>query len=270
MLLPGSRVPAADRTCRATEYAIHPDVLAKLPKDRPRIADVGTGTGVWLVEAAKSLPPSADLRGFDISSDQFPSSAQLPSNIALDVLNAKQEPPKELHGTFDLVHLRLLLAVMHAADWKTVASNIMKLLKPGGAIQWGEPHMKSGGHFRNGAKAMDIKKTAMYKLRMAFLDDLGHMINDFGLDTFERAWTELCMQDISTDIVATDRDASLRKSFTETTMGGHIGWARTKAKALGGQGFWTEEEVDQVDEQIQRETEDGEYCTYLSVREIVC
>ncbi|KAF2274475.1 uncharacterized protein EI97DRAFT_422071 [Westerdykella ornata] len=36
-------------------YLLHPTVRNALPEDA-RIADIGTGTGIWLAEIAKNLP----------------------------------------------------------------------------------------------------------------------------------------------------------------------------------------------------------------------
>ncbi|KUI58307.1 hypothetical protein VP1G_05593 [Cytospora mali] len=61
-------------------YVVHP----KIPIDKPdlRVADVGTGTGIWLFGVRELIPRSARLEGFDISFNAAPPAETLPSNVA--------------------------------------------------------------------------------------------------------------------------------------------------------------------------------------------
>lgn len=75
------------------------------------IADVGTGTGIWLEEVRRELEDTQDRKavqyiGFDISPDQFPSH----KHPALEyvVHDAVTSFPEQYHERFDLVHLRFL------------------------------------------------------------------------------------------------------------------------------------------------------------------
>lgn len=70
------------------------------------------------------------LYGFDISDSQYPHAAHLPRNIKLEVLdNLQPEPPKELHGTFDIVHLRLWLGGVPDGDPTALLKHATKLLR---------------------------------------------------------------------------------------------------------------------------------------------
>ncbi|KAJ5773340.1 Major facilitator superfamily domain general substrate transporter [Penicillium paradoxum] len=118
---------------------IHPSIT----KDLTAVADLGTGTGVWLEDVAELLPnKSAYLHGFDISSDQYPPGHEIPrlgqKPIQLSVHNALHSFPPEHHGRYDLVHIRLLTAGLKQADYTTVLVNARALLKPNGWIQWEE------------------------------------------------------------------------------------------------------------------------------------
>ncbi|KAF7934066.1 uncharacterized protein EAE97_008426 [Botrytis byssoidea] len=59
-------------------YLLHPSIPPPPPRPKYRVADLGTGTGIWPLDLARRLPPTAQLCGFDISSAQFPPS-QLPT-----------------------------------------------------------------------------------------------------------------------------------------------------------------------------------------------
>ncbi|KAJ5089837.1 hypothetical protein N7532_008521 [Penicillium argentinense] len=120
---------------------IHPSI----PKNSIlAVADLGTGTGIWLEELAKNLPAVSplDLQGFDISPSQFPPSHELhgPRNerIPLAVHDSLKPYPSEHQGRYDLVHIRLLTAGLKRDDYATVLKNARDLLKPHGYIQWEE------------------------------------------------------------------------------------------------------------------------------------
>ncbi len=136
-------------------YLVPPDVeayLQDLIKERtvaPRdgtapveppvsVVDVGTGTGVWLVDLASNLPPTARLDGFDINTTKFRPASALPPNVSLQHANALEPFPAALHEQYDLVHVRLLVLGLKPADWQPIAQNIMALLRPGGYLVWEE------------------------------------------------------------------------------------------------------------------------------------
>lgn len=110
--------------------------LSTLPA--PGVADVGTGTGGWLADLARQLPPTSSLYGFDIDTDKFVPADKLPSNITLEAGNALEPLPEEHHGKYDVVHARLLMYALKKDDWEIVARNMFTLLKPGGWLLWEE------------------------------------------------------------------------------------------------------------------------------------
>ncbi|EFZ04275.2 LaeA-like methyltransferase [Metarhizium robertsii ARSEF 23] len=117
-----------------------------IPRDQiKRIADVGTGTGIWLQQASRSLntaatadseaPPVACV-GFDISDAHFPSAPR--ENMTFVKHDMLKPFPQEYRGTFDLVHLRLMVLALKKEQIATAAENAAALLKPGGYVQWSE------------------------------------------------------------------------------------------------------------------------------------
>lgn len=120
-------------------YNIHPSIDLSSPN--LAIADVGTGTGIWLHDVHRQLP-NAELHGFDISDEQYPAAGFLPPNMSLRHLNILQDIPPEYVGKYDLVHARLLVQVVNQAggDPRPIIQNVMKMLKPGGFLQWEEPN----------------------------------------------------------------------------------------------------------------------------------
>ncbi|KAF2762993.1 hypothetical protein EJ05DRAFT_506638 [Pseudovirgaria hyperparasitica] len=127
-----------------------------------RIADVGCGNGsvlsnffstnckaiitytssAWLLETYRSLP--ANIRenvlfeGIDIAHDYLPMGDDIPSTFKFSEWDVYTEPPAELIGQFDIVHIRLFVIVVRDNDPCTMIRNAVRLLKPGGYLQWDE------------------------------------------------------------------------------------------------------------------------------------
>ena len=83
-------------------YYLHPEV--KPSTTAPRIADLATGTGIWLCELAPAYP-QAELHGFDISDKMFPSQESIPSNVKLHTADIKKSFDQAWLGYFDVVNI---------------------------------------------------------------------------------------------------------------------------------------------------------------------
>ncbi|KAI1326791.1 hypothetical protein F5Y16DRAFT_374048 [Xylariaceae sp. FL0255] len=104
----------------------------------PKVLDLATGTGIWLLSVAKELPSDAELVGLDFDTTKFPPPAELPNNVSLRKANMFEPFPDELLGTFDVVNVRLIIFALKAGDGLDLVKNIMTLLKPGGWVVWTE------------------------------------------------------------------------------------------------------------------------------------
>ncbi|KAK0635959.1 hypothetical protein B0T17DRAFT_650863 [Bombardia bombarda] len=116
-------------------YNIHP----KIPHHQKslKIADVGTGTGIWLLDVASQLDPSAELYGLDCDISQVAPKEWLPENLTLREWSVFDDVPEDLAGKFDIMNIRLFILVI-SDDPRPVIQRLLKLLKPGGYLQWGE------------------------------------------------------------------------------------------------------------------------------------
>ncbi|OTA64768.1 hypothetical protein K449DRAFT_411371 [Hypoxylon sp. EC38] len=120
----------------ALKFNIHPTILSSLSKTAV-IADVASGSGIWLVDLSRELP-EARLDGFDYNIRQAPHPQWLPSNVKIRRWNVFEEVPDDLDGKYDYVHTRLLALIVENKNPRPILRNLFKLLKPGGYLQWDE------------------------------------------------------------------------------------------------------------------------------------
>src|SRR5256885_774118 len=81
-------------------FLIHPNIPDPGPESK--IADIGTGTGIWLLGVAKAVPPTCRLVGFDATSSSFPPPSTVPSNVSFKIQDMHRPFPESEVGTYDL------------------------------------------------------------------------------------------------------------------------------------------------------------------------
>ncbi|KAF9888042.1 hypothetical protein FE257_009306 [Aspergillus nanangensis] len=163
-----------------TGYILHPQIPIT---DNMRVAELGTGTGIWLCEAAKELPSTTQLDGFDISSEQFPNERQCPPNLTFDLMDSYLDPPLSLVGQYDVVHLRMWASNMKNGDSGPILRHAMQLLKPGGFLQWEEADLTN--QVILGEKARDFETGVNKLFRQAGLD---YRIQAYNFDFMSISW----------------------------------------------------------------------------------
>ncbi|RYP61548.1 hypothetical protein DL769_007648 [Monosporascus sp. CRB-8-3] len=118
----------------------------KIPRDKKflKVADIATGTGVWLLDLHTQLDPvtETELVGFDVDINQVGPKEWLPNNLSIREWSVFDDVPEDLVGTFDIVNVRLIVFVIEE-DPAPVLRNLTKLLKPGGYLQWCEIDLES-------------------------------------------------------------------------------------------------------------------------------
>ena len=126
-------------------FNLHPTIASNLPSPTdgiktatpPKIADVACGSGAWLRDVAEVLS-HASFDGFDLSLAQCPPSQWLPSNIELHEWNLFNAPRVDMLACYDVVHTRLIFTVVEKEDPRPIIRNLLRMLKPGGYLQWDE------------------------------------------------------------------------------------------------------------------------------------
>ncbi|PLB55571.1 Zn-dependent exopeptidase [Aspergillus steynii IBT 23096] len=112
------------------------------------IADVATGTGLWLTSLPKYLRSidnhnrsTRTLHGFDISADQFPSSTKTTDpgyEVQFLVHDIRDRFPESYRGRYDLVNVGHLIAALREEEYAVAVRNLFEILKPNGHLQWTE------------------------------------------------------------------------------------------------------------------------------------
>lgn len=114
--------------------ALHLSPIGEYPQ---RILDVGTGSGIWAMQAA-DFYASAEIIGFDISPVQ---PNWVPPNLQFEADDLEQEwlwKP----NSFDLIHCRFMF--MSVRDWPAMLAQAYHTLKPGGYIELSELDLNPG------------------------------------------------------------------------------------------------------------------------------
>ncbi|GIZ48142.1 hypothetical protein CKM354_001121500 [Cercospora kikuchii] len=121
-------------------YHLHPSIPIS---DNTIIADIGCGNGIWSVELAKQLPTGAKIESSDISLAQCPPRGWWPSNVTFSELDIFAPLTEQLVGRFDVVNIRHFICVVQSGDPTKLITALVKLLKPGGYLQWQEFDLSS-------------------------------------------------------------------------------------------------------------------------------
>lgn len=92
-----------------------------------RIADVGTGTVIFLLDIANDFPSSVKFHGFDITGVHFPDK-DVPENVSFHQHDMREAFSEEFLGKFDLVCLRLVVLGLRGDEWELAIKNLIALL----------------------------------------------------------------------------------------------------------------------------------------------
>lgn len=236
---------------RILGYSLHPIVRQQLEKAAsPRIADIGTGTGAFLLALGTEFP-SATLDGFDISDTQFPGGRELPANISFHVADMKRPFPQELLGTYDVVHIRLVVAAMNPDEWRPTYQNILTLLKPGGAVQWEECNFNETKYVRAASLPTEpYVASAGQRLTELFLGGMqtrgSHGWNELPQIAASDSFTSATY----TDVTSNNRLPEVGDALSRNGLSATLGYVR-RARRL------PEEEIDELERKAHAEVDAG-------------
>lgn len=221
-----------------------------------RVADVATGTGVFL-RLLNSEMPTSNYVGFDISPNLFPDPKDLPSNIKLQILDAKEPVPEHLRHKFDLVHVSLLAAGVDSSEWPLVVSNAVRLLKSGGWLQWTECNWASARCLKGElGSRIDVSE----RWRKGFADALGERFSS-SFSTLAENMRSAGLGSVSIDVVSSDRVTETRERMTRNNMKAVMAWAAMMIER-GSIGSVTLDEFAGEESKVEEEIQTGCYVRY--------
>ncbi|KAL8685248.1 MAG: hypothetical protein Q9218_007882 [Villophora microphyllina] len=120
-------------------FLIHPKVEIRAKPGQLRIAEVGTRTGIWLIDLAKKLGPSVQLDGFDYDLSLAPPIDWLPKNVALYKSANFNWIEDKFLGSYDVVRVGNIANHVFDNDPGSLMEKFIAMLKPGGYLQWNQP-----------------------------------------------------------------------------------------------------------------------------------
>jgi len=250
-------------TTKTLGFLIHPNIPVASPT--LKIADIGAGSGIWLLDVAKSLPSTCHFTGFDFTSSAFPPPQTWPSNVTFKIQDMFLPFPAPEIGTYDVVAVRFVSSAAARAEWVGAIANLMTLLKPGGWLQWIDScnfalYNSVAGTSR--AACQEIYD-GLEPFRCKIDPVIGLMMRESKNTRREDVFRELGLVDVHEDVFSTDRlqdpELKLRSKGTRNIVVCFLG-CLGELVAVEGSG-WTNERIERVKEEAIKEIDNGIYHT---------
>ncbi|KAK4129176.1 hypothetical protein N657DRAFT_639743 [Parathielavia appendiculata] len=245
-----------------------------------KIADIGTGTAIWLLDVAKTLSATTTpttttchLTGYDISASAFPPPQTLPPNVSLRTHDMRVPFPDAELGTYDLVAVRFVSSASTRREWARAVTNIAALLKPGvGWLQWIDScnfalYNSVPGTSRGACREIyDGVQSAFVPARGGDEGDevvIGLMMREAGDVRREEVFRDAGLVDVHEDVFSTDRlqepELELREKGTRNIIVCFLGCLEGLVGVEGS--GWTSERIARVKQDAMREVDQGVYHT---------
>jgi ubiquinone/menaquinone biosynthesis C-methylase UbiE len=244
-------------------FLIHPNIPPISPN--LKIADIGTGTGIWLLDVAKSLPPTCQLTGFDVTSSAWPPSQTLPPNVSFKIQDMLLPFPASEIGTYDVVAVRFVSGATTRAEWAHSIKNLVTLLKPGGWLQWIESCNFSLYNSVAGTSRAACQEIydGLEPFRSKEDVVIGMMMRERKNVRREDVFREVGLVDVHEDVFSTDRlqdpELQLRDKGTRNAIVCFLGCLEDLVGVEGS--GWSKERIERVKEAAMREVDKGVYHT---------
>lgn len=126
---------------------------------------------------ASQLPPTAILRGIDISADLFPKS--LPWNVSFSQCSVTNLPTAWA-GTFHFVRQHLLATALAREEWSEVLRGSYRVLSPGGWVQLSEVAGWYAGPATTRLWSAVVKHYEIRGIDLQIVDSLPNLLEEAG------------------------------------------------------------------------------------------
>jgi SAM-dependent methyltransferase len=258
-------------TTKTLGFLIHPNIQLDTSSPTLKVADIGTGTGIWLLDVAATLPLTCQLTGYDVSPSGFPPPETLPANVSFRTHDMHRPFPASELGTYGLVAVRFVSSATTRADWSRAVANLAALLKPGiGWLQWIDSCNFALYNAVPGTARAACREIYEGAVQAAFAhhgDDeavIGLMMREKqGSVRREEVFREAGLVDVHEDVFSTDRlqepELQVREKGTRNVIACFVGCLEALV-GVDGSG-WTRERIERVKEEAMREIDQGVYHT---------
>ena len=115
-------------------HLLDPSIITP-PESDLRVADVCTGTGIWLLQVAHQYPNS-NLEGLDISLAEAPKRNWCPQNVRFQEFDLFADLPSDLTERYDTINVQYTHLFVRDAMIESVLHKLSSMLKPGGWLQY--------------------------------------------------------------------------------------------------------------------------------------
>jgi len=250
-------------TTKTFGFLIHPNI--PLVSSTLKIADIGAGTGIWLLDVAKSLPPTCQLTGFDVSSSAFPPAQTVPPNVSFQVQDMLLPFPASEIGSYDVVGVRFVSVATTRAEWALAIENIMTLLKPGSWLQWIDSCNFTLYNSVAGSSRAACQEIYDGLEPFRTKDDvvIGMMMREPKNMRREDVFRKAGLVDVHEDVFSTDRlqdpELRLRDKGTRNAITCFIGCLHDLVSVEGS--GWSKERIERLKEESMKEVDGGVYHT---------
>ncbi|KAF2726554.1 hypothetical protein EJ04DRAFT_530178 [Polyplosphaeria fusca] len=250
-------------TTETLGFLIHPNIATTSPT--AKIADIGAGSGSWLLDVAKSLPSTCQLTGFDITPSAFPPPETWPSNLSFKLHDMFLPFPASEVGAYDVVAVRFTSSVAAREEWARSIANLMTLLKPGGWLQWIDScnfalYNSTPGTSR--AACQEIYD-GLDPFRHKADPVIGLMMREARNLRRDDVFRGLGLVDVHEDVFSSDRlqdiEGKARDKATRNIMVCFLACLEGLV-AVEGSG-WTNERIERLREKAMKEIDEGVYHT---------
>ena len=176
-----------DERLRFQHYALHHafgnHYLAPISPDTRTILDVGSGTGIWVMDMAQQFP-RAHVIGVDIAFTSLPQT--LPNTCLFaqaDILQGLPFPACQ----FDFTHQRLLVGAIPAAHWPGVVRELIRVTRPQGWIELLEVGITVHNAGEATARLLSwVRETSQARgIDMTMVTQLGNLLKQAGCQSVE-------------------------------------------------------------------------------------
>ncbi len=262
-------------TTKTLDFLLHPNIPP--PSATAKIADIGTGTGIWLLDVAKTLPPTCTLTGFDQTPSAYPPRHTWPANVTFTTHDFLQPFPASELGTYDVVAVRFVSSATSRSDWARALANLRTLLRPGGWLQWIEScnfalYCSAAGTSRAACREI---YDGLEPFRAAGSGNgngngngkgelvIGLMMREAGGVRREEVFREVGFVEVHEDVFSTDRlqepELRLREKGTRNIIVCFLECLKGLVSVQGS--GWTEQRIEKLGEEAMSEIDEGVYHT---------